>query len=103
MSTPVFISAFASTGNRALVGVYHTRNGSSGNFVAILTPANGTRRKVAFLAAESGGAGFTVLGKLQGKLVWARCMECDDVSYILWSGHRYILHDDPGDADKRER
>jgi hypothetical protein len=78
--------------DRAVVGVFRTRRGLSGQFLLIVSPAVGPHRRIAFVAAASGGsAGFSVLDWRSTTLTWAACMECDALAVLRWGRGKYSL------------
>jgi len=61
---------------RAVVGVYASRDGATGRFLAIM-PAPNPEGTLLALFETPGSAGFSVLTLDGSRLVWAPCMECD--------------------------
>lgn len=63
--------------DKLLVGVYRTTSGKTGEFLLILARnAKGEWRKAKLFKAE-GKPGFTALMRIDDRLLWAFCFECD--------------------------
>jgi hypothetical protein len=87
--------------DRAITGVFETREGYFGRFLAILSPAHDAMPQVAYLLRADGEPGFSVLRYSPGELIWQSCMECDDLNRLKWGGGAYSMSYEgpPEDAD----
>lgn len=71
---------------RFVVGVYETKSGDKGRFLAILD--GGSEAKV---FEYPGLPGYSALLLMDGDVYWYKCMECDDFDKLEWSGSGYQL------------
>ncbi len=68
------------------VGVFSTRGGDGGRFVAITRDGQLIR-----YFSQSGPAGFSALLKYGDKVRWYKCLECGEFESIRWSGKSFFL------------
>lgn len=68
------------------VGVFSTRDGKRGRFVAITR--NG---QLLQHFAQTGPSGFSALLDYEDGIRWYKCMECGEFELIGWSGQSFFL------------
>jgi hypothetical protein len=85
--------------DRAFAGIYETKSGGFGRFLLILTESTPGRWEKAFLDAEPGEAGFSVLWPVGGGLGWSFCPACDTWTHLVWADTGYVFRDHTGSTD----
>ena len=75
---------------KAIVGVYRTRENQTGRFLVILNGGPKPSQVHAVFTIE-GAAGFSVLYHEKGEVSWSTCMECDVFSIVRFSAGVYRL------------
>jgi len=70
--------------DKAVVGVYETATGA-GRFLLIVTESRASIWKPTFLEVYPGDPGFLGLKQNGSKLELWSCMECGNVSNLVWS------------------
>lgn len=74
------------TSEDVFVGVFSTRDGERGRFVAITR--NG---QLLQHFAQTGPAGFSALLEYEDGVRWYKCLECGEFELIRWSGRSFLL------------
>ncbi|MGQ4658951.1 hypothetical protein [Lysobacter sp. F6437] len=69
-----------------LAGVFSTRDGGGGRFVAITRDGQLVRH-----FSQPGPAGFSALLKYGDEVRWYKCLECGEFESIRWSGESFLL------------
>jgi hypothetical protein len=78
--------------DRAVVGVYETHSGETGEFLLVVTEKGRGSWKKAFLEKIPGETGFTALCYTEGIVGWSNCFECDSsLGDVAWTGSKYSL------------
>jgi hypothetical protein len=73
---------------RAVAGVYRTREGAQGRFLLVLGKTRAGVWSKSALFVLPGEAGFSALAINAGKLIWVPCMECDEAGTLEYANHR---------------
>lgn len=74
------------TPEEVFVGVFSTRDGDSGRFVAVTRNGQLIRH-----FPQSGPTGFSALLKDGDEVRWYKCLECGEFDSIRWSGQTFFL------------
>ena len=77
--------------DKALVGVYETKEGEKGRFLLILSRPKDGKWKQDYLEVDRSKPGFSALLYREGKLSWIDCFECDGFPDVIWEKNHYEL------------
>lgn len=71
---------------RFIVGIYQSRSGEKGRFLAVLEG-----EAVVEVLQYPGFAGYSALMLMDDRVYWYQCMECDDFDELEWQSGGYQL------------